>query len=285
MRDRLPNALMEMELNVSGNTTLLKMLLRKRHLQRYETFRAEYEKAALRIAPGDAAPSKAQYYRWLSGHLKGGTPYPDACRVLEDMFPPWTAIELFGPDVPDRHLVANAGQAPEGGLLETVPHSFDADALNGAWVSCYQFGRPLKYHADIAHLTVESDRHVRIRNYPPEPRTDGHVSPFRNEIEAQLASRNLIGQWKNTNDTRYFGALHLAILPGETVMEGYYTGFDSDIHVTTGFWKWVRLEPESLTGADLSTMTLRDPAELYALVEKRSQYDEPLALTAVGEDT
>src|ERR1700690_3146225 len=151
------------------------------------------------------------------------------------MFPPWSAADLFGPYVPDRHLIASDGQVPAGSLLETVPHSFTADALNGAWVTCYQFSRPPKYHADIAHLTVESDRRVRIKNYPPEPRTVGHMSPFRNEIEAQLANRHLIGHWKNVNDTRYFGTLHLAILPGETVMEGYYTGFESDIHVATGF--------------------------------------------------
>jgi hypothetical protein len=28
---------------------------------------------------------------------KGGTPYPDACRVLEGMLPPWTADDLFSP--------------------------------------------------------------------------------------------------------------------------------------------------------------------------------------------
>jgi hypothetical protein len=89
--------------------------------------------------------------------------------------------------------------------------------------------------------------------------------------------------WKNTNDTRYFGALHLSILPGETVMEGFFTNLMSDVHVGTGFWKWVRLEPGSLEGADLPAMTLRAPAELHALLESHSQYDAPLALTALGE--
>lgn len=272
---------------MSANTTLLKVLLRQRHLQRYETFRAEYEKVALQIAPDDAAPSKAQYYRWLSGQLKGGVPYPDACRVLESMFPPWTAIDLFGPYIPDRHLVVGNEPSTIGRLLESVPHSFSADALHGAWATCYQFthNQTPKYHADIAHLTAESDRRIRATNHPPAPRTEGRVSPFHNEIEAQLANRHLIGHWKNTNDTRYFGALHLAVLPGETVMEGYYTGFVSDIQVATGYWKWVRLEPGSLSGVDLSEVVIREPAALYALVENHSQYDAPLALATVEEGT
>ncbi|MBO0807342.1 MAG: hypothetical protein J2P32_03445 [Actinobacteria bacterium] len=270
---------------MDGNATLLKVLLRQRHLQRYETFCVEYEKAALQIAPDEVAPSKAQYYRWLSGHLKGGMPYPDACRVLESMFPPWTATDLLGPYVPGRPVVGSNQETPAGNLLETVPHSFNTDTLQGAWLTCYQFSRPPKCHADIAHLTAESDRRVRVRNYPPAPRTEGHATPFYNKIEAQLVNRHLIGHWKNIRDTRYFGALHLAVLPGETVMEGYYTGFVSDVDVGTAFWKWVRLQPESLAGADLARVTLREPAELHALVKDHSQYDAPLALGAVGEDS
>jgi hypothetical protein len=87
---------------MSTNATLLKELLRQRHLK-YETFRVEYEGVAAQIAPNDVAPSKAQYYRWLSGQLRGGMPYPDACRVLERMFPPWKAADLFGPYQPGRH--------------------------------------------------------------------------------------------------------------------------------------------------------------------------------------
>ncbi len=76
--------------------TLLKELVRERHW-RYETFRAQYEKAGVRVGADGTAPSQAQYYRWIAGQLKGGLPYPDACRVLEAMFEPWKAAELFGP--------------------------------------------------------------------------------------------------------------------------------------------------------------------------------------------
>jgi DNA-binding transcriptional regulator YiaG len=82
--------------------TLLKELVRERHLT-YEAFSAEYEKAAAGLTADTEAPSRATYWRWLSGHLKGRTPYPGACRVLEAMFAPWRAADLFGPYQPGSH--------------------------------------------------------------------------------------------------------------------------------------------------------------------------------------
>jgi hypothetical protein len=79
-----------------ANATLLKELLRQRHLK-YETFCASYERTAAQITADDVPPSPAQFHRWISGQLKGGKPYPDACRVLESMFLPWTVAELFAP--------------------------------------------------------------------------------------------------------------------------------------------------------------------------------------------
>jgi hypothetical protein len=76
----------------------LKVLLRERHWQNYGTFSAEYDKAARRIEPELAGtyPSRAQLHRWLTGLLRG-LPYPDHCRVLEEMFPGWSADQLFQP--------------------------------------------------------------------------------------------------------------------------------------------------------------------------------------------
>ena len=111
-------------------------------------------------------------------------------------------------------------------LLTVVPPSFPADALAGPWVTSYEFthaGKP-HYHADIVHVTAESGSRIRAVNHPPEPRSEGRRRAFQNEIDAALAGRHLIGEWKNTSDTRYYGTLQLAVLPGETVMEGYYTG-------------------------------------------------------------
>ena len=126
-------------------------------------------------------------------------------------------------------------------------------------------------------MTAEAEGRIRAVNHPPEPRSEGRGRPFRNEIEAGLFGRHLIGEWRNTSDTRYCGALQLAVLPGETVMQGHYTGVGWDIEVSQGIWKWVRLEPD----AGRAGITLREPAELYDLVMSHSQPDVPLALADV----
>lgn len=166
-------------------------------------------------------------------------------------------------------------------LLDPVPHGFPAEALAGPWVTAYQFMHAgvLHYHADVAHVTAEGERQVRAVNHPPEPRTQGRSSPFRNEIEARLFGRHLIGTWRNVSDTRYFGSLHLAALPGETVMEGQYTGLASDIQVSGGSWRWARLAP-----GDLSGVTLREPSAVYETVMARTQDDPPLTAEDIREE-
>jgi transcriptional regulator with XRE-family HTH domain len=180
-----------------------------------------------------------------------------------------------------RHLAGDEAAEPSGILLGTVPHGFPAQALAGYWVTCFDFAHAgvRRYHADVALIRAESDRCVRVTNHSPAPRTEGRASPFLNEIEAQLASRHLVGCWRNTSDLRYFGSLHLAVLPGETIMDGYYTGFASDIQVSEGNWKWVRLDTESTPQG-----ILREPAVLHGLIAERSQNDPPLTLSDVRED-
>jgi hypothetical protein len=181
----------------------------------------------------------------------------------------------------DILLAATAEQgsliAPPGTLLGLVPHSFPASALDGLWVTSYQFthnGQP-QHHADIAHVTAESDQHLSITT--GAARTEGRGVPFRNEIEARLLSRHVVGHWKNTSDARYFGSLQLAVLPGETVMEGWYTGFASDIAVSCARWRWVRL------GADpAATVALAEPAAVHETVMGRSEYDGPLTIADIG---
>jgi hypothetical protein len=180
-----------------------------------------------------------------------------------------------------RDLAGEESLEPSGVLLRTVPGGFPAQALAGYWLTCYGFthGDAIRYHADVAHVTADSDHHVRVTNDQPEPRTEGRATPFRNEIEARLVSRHLIGDWRNVSDTRYFGTMQLAVMPGETIMEGHYLGFGSDISVSFAPWKWARV------GADVPPgLALREPAELHALVAGRSPYDPPLAVDEIGED-
>jgi hypothetical protein len=96
---------------MSERPTLLKLLLRERHWQNYGTFCAEYDKAATRIDPGLAGtcPSRAQLHRWLTGLIRS-LPYPDHCRVLEEMLPGWTAEQLFQPASPG--LLHLSGRIP-----------------------------------------------------------------------------------------------------------------------------------------------------------------------------
>jgi Domain of unknown function (DUF5919) len=87
---------------------LLKVLLRQRHLQGHTAFKKEYDKIAATVDKDliGSYPGKAQFYRWLNGELIG-LPYAHHCRILEEMFPGWTAEQLFQPyngagiDVPD----------------------------------------------------------------------------------------------------------------------------------------------------------------------------------------
>ncbi|MFD4135595.1 hypothetical protein [Streptomyces goshikiensis] len=66
----------------------------KKHWQEPRAFCREYEKAAKCIGEAVASPSRAQYYRWINREFKG-MPHPHNCRVLEAMFPEWTAEQLF----------------------------------------------------------------------------------------------------------------------------------------------------------------------------------------------
>lgn len=272
----------------------LRVLLEQRHWQHHRTFSAEYERAALSIDRrlSGTAPSRAQLHRWLSGKLRG-LPYGDHCRILERMFPQWSAKQLFEAvsvdEISDLTVAHPAGQEASArtqrSLLASIPHSFSATALSGVWLTCYQFDNAkhdIRCHADITTITPESDRQLTATNYPPNPRTQGQTLPFRNEIEAQLVNRHLIGHWKNVSDTRYFGSMHLAVLPGETIMEGYCTGLWSDIEVAAMSWKWIRLNPASLSGVELSQIVLKEPEMIYTLLEDPA-YDAPLSLTDVVE--
>ena len=121
---------------MSEHPVMLKVLLRERHWQNYSTFCAEYDKAARRIDPDLTGryPSRAQLHRWLTGAVRG-LPYADHSRVLEEMFPGWTAEQLFQAATADRPFLAHgATQAaapssvlPSTGLRPYVERAFTAE--------------------------------------------------------------------------------------------------------------------------------------------------------------
>jgi hypothetical protein len=194
----------------------------------------------------------------------GGQPQPHYLVILERVLgQPAAALGFHDIDTDELTTLGSA--------------AFAASTLAGTWVTAYQFdhGGKQLHHADIAHITAESDRAIRATNSPA--RTEGRTVPFNNEIEARLVSRHLTGHWKNTNDTRYFGMVHLAVLQGETVMDGYYTGFASDISVSMARWRWVRIDlPEA------TEINLIGPEQIYKLVIDHSQYDAPLTLEDIS---
>lgn len=83
---------------VNAKPTILKALLQQQHLHTHSAFRREYERVAGQIDKSLKVgwPSKAQFYRWLSGDM-AGLPHVDHCRILESMFPGWTVAQLFEP--------------------------------------------------------------------------------------------------------------------------------------------------------------------------------------------
>lgn len=99
----------------NGEPTLLKALLRARHWQKHSTFAKEWDKVARKIDQSLVGtwPRHAQFYRWLRGDLRE-LPYPDACRVLEAMFPKYSVEELFEECSTETlvELTRNNGQAP-----------------------------------------------------------------------------------------------------------------------------------------------------------------------------
>jgi hypothetical protein len=122
---------------MSEQPVMLKVLLREKHWQNYATFSTEYDKAARRIDPGLAGhgPSRAQLHRWLTGAVRS-LPYPDHCRVLEEMFPGWTAEQLFQPSTADRPLTmmgmpaAAASVVLSTGLRPYVEQAFTAEHVS-----------------------------------------------------------------------------------------------------------------------------------------------------------
>lgn len=89
--------------------TMLKALLREKHLTSYRRFKRAYQEAARKLDKNlaDSYPSDATYKRWVTGRVKN-LPRDEHCVVLEAIFPGWTAAELLAPYVSpekaDDHL-------------------------------------------------------------------------------------------------------------------------------------------------------------------------------------
>lgn len=239
-------------------------------MHEYSVFAAEYRRIArdLELPRNAQPPGKSTYYHWLSGQMRG-LPQGYHCVVLEQMFAGWTVKDLFT-STPPRQPVAT-----ETGLLAPIPSLLNLTHLAGLWATTFVFDDT--HHADLTTVIVGKSA-VTATNSPPEPRTEGHAVGFHNDLSLSVAGRHLIGTWRNSSDSYYYGAVHLAVLPSETVMDGYYTSLLSDTRVVANRWRWVRVDPQSTLGVDLTTTVLGDPAELYDILTAHAPAAPPIPL-------
>jgi hypothetical protein len=258
----------------------LKGLLQRRHIHAYSAFVAEYERHArtldLPTSP-PSPPTKAQYYRWVADHIKT-LPRAYHCAVLESMFPEWTARELFGFD---EHADRRTESSEDSDVLSAIAPSLDHTLLAGLWCSGYILNGD-QHHVDLSTITATTYG-LTAKNYPPLPRFEGHPTGHKTDLSARLFNRHLLGHWRNVNDAYYFGSMHLIVLPGETVLEGYYTGFLDDRQIVAQPWRWIRIEPSSHAGVDLNEVTLQEPRELYSTLASQTRFGGPLSLSSVTE--
>jgi hypothetical protein len=118
---------------MSEQPTMLAVVLEGKGLDRYGSFRAAYSKAARNMdrTHGGTPPSRAQFYRWLSGGVRS-LPHPDHCLVLEHMLAGYSARQLFQPcpaedapppaghNAPVATASANGQVAPSTDLADIV---------------------------------------------------------------------------------------------------------------------------------------------------------------------
>src|SRR5215469_14459882 len=128
---------------MSGQPTLLAVLLENKGLHRYGSFCVAYEKAARSLdGKSGAAPSRAQFHRWLTGELRK-IPYTDHCRVLEHMHAGYSASQLFAPcpngviPAPERPRESTANAHSQRNLPE--PQNADMAGVTAVFTSRSEF--------------------------------------------------------------------------------------------------------------------------------------------------
>jgi hypothetical protein len=115
-------------LTLKAKPVVLKVLLQQRHLQTHTAFCREYDRIAAAVDPSlrGGWPSRAQFYRWLSGDLVG-LPYADHCRILEAMFPDWRADRLFEANDGSIGFIPEPSASPtQSPTIQPIPSSAPA---------------------------------------------------------------------------------------------------------------------------------------------------------------
>jgi hypothetical protein len=175
---------------------VLKVLLQHRHLQTHSTFSREYNRVAAGIDPTlrGSGPSKAQFYRWLSGDLVG-LPYADHCRVLEGMFPGWRVDQLFQTHDSGIEFVPEPATPPAATpTSRPIPPSRPADQSSTMSEVLRSIERGLEVPTN-GHARRRSDELAQPRTVAPAsatfPVTLGSSGSDTGEAPAQRIARSL----------------------------------------------------------------------------------------------
>ncbi len=235
--------------NSTDTVPLLKVLLKTRHLQTYSAFAREYRKVAGKLdrALANTEPSKAQFYRWLSGELIN-MPHSQHCRVLETMFPDWNVEQLFQPYSGSLEFVPRSATTPTAptyasapvrpvAVRDVVTHGLD---LSGGWWCAWQTSKndvprvdthTLTIHQQGEQLQLDADRAPAEGSYT----WHGELHIWDNEA--------LMGWYRSTEGAvRSKGTMYLALHPHGEHAWGRWTGMSYDGVVVTGWGVIARTE-------------------------------------------
>jgi hypothetical protein len=268
---------------ISDRATLLKVLLKQRHLQVHSAFRREYDKVAAKIDRDlvGRAPAKAQFYRWLSGELTG-LPYAHHCQVLEGMFPDWPVEQLFKPHsgsldfVPKPMANANAAAGSTPPTVAATPqHSVIPErsgvaddrmsefrsSLAGEWWACWQSWKDGQETINPQQVVLEIDTQA-IRVHSASRGTSVEDGGYNWQGELQLWDNEALMGWYAANDgaVRSKGTMYFAIHRHGHSLSGRWTGLSYDGPIITGWAAMARTEDEALRILN----QLRDAGEVSA---------------------
>ncbi|XVV04973.1 DUF5919 domain-containing protein [Actinosynnema sp. CA-248983] len=245
---------------MATESTLLRVLLRQRHMQGHRAFCKEYDRVAKQIDTDLVGkyPSKAQYYRWLSGDLLG-LPYSDHCRILEKMFPGWTAEQLLAPHDGDAEQLVTPPSRVQSSPSQPVPRPIQLPQV-----------------VRLADVTaVYTTRTEFLHNMPPRSLFDGAET-----IDIAGLSLNVLCQ-------QYSDRLLLDSIERGTVVRALFLDPDG-VHITA------REREEGLPETHLSTLTRLNIEALRRVGSKVTAdargklnirvYDEPIRYNILVTD-
>jgi hypothetical protein len=218
----------------------LKVLVRQRHLT-YEAFCREWDRTASALDEGlkGRYPAHAQYYRWLRGELVNGRPYPDACRMLEAMFPGWSVDSLFCPypeSAPKPLSAGETSQPAESEDRELTGMPSNAIDLSGEWWASWQTFRDgvekiatqqveCKQSNDLIQIVAITQG---LSNEEGGYHWTGELRLWDNEI--------LMGWYASTEGpVRSKGTMYFTIHPHGLHMAGRWVGLGYDSRIMTGW--------------------------------------------------